>query len=349
MVKIDLPGVNTTRKRTKQGWRYYYYHRASKERLPDDPASPEFVARLQELNDQYKQPETRKIIPGSFAALIAAYKESRDFRSLKPRSRVSYTRYLSVIEENWGRNKVSAITREAVFNLRDAYEDTPRTANFVIQVLRLLLNYALDRPSVYGLSFNPAVRPKKLKTGEGYRPWEDHEIAAFRAKWAPDTLQRVAFEIMLNTGQRRGDVVRMARNQYRKGWVSLTQEKTGRKLEIPASQDLVAVLEPWLTAHEHLVILTNQNKLKGKALTDRHFSTIMREAYTDAGLPTDCTSHGLRYTAATVLHELGCDWETISAVTGHETRQMVQKYSQQKIRASAAISRLEQKKFANPE
>lgn len=66
----------------------------------------------------------------------------------------------------------------------------------------------------------------------------------------------------------------------------------------------------------------------------------MRDAYRNAGLSDDVTNHGGRYTAATRLHELGSDWETIASITGHETMQMVRKYTAKKRKARLAISRL---------
>jgi hypothetical protein len=48
----------------------------------------------------------------------------------------------------------------------------------------------------------------------------------------------------------------------------------------------------------------------------------------------------LRYSAATILHELGPDWETIAAVTGHETVAMARKYTEKRRRARLTISRL---------
>jgi len=66
----------------------------------------------------------------------------------------------------------------------------------------------------------------------------------------------------------------------------------------------------------------------------------MRGAYEAAGLPKDCTTHGLRYTAATVLHELGCDDATIADITGHETLAMVKKYRAKRRRTRLAIARL---------
>jgi hypothetical protein len=49
----------------------------------------------------------------------------------------------------------------------------------------------------------------------------------------------------------------------------------------------------------------------------------------------------LRYSAATILHELGQERETIAAVTGHETVAMARKYTEKRRRARLAISRLQ--------
>ena len=62
---------------------------------------------------------------------------------------------------------------------------------------------------------NPAERIKPLDEGDGHRPWEDNEIAMFREKWKPDTVQRIAFELGLSTAQRGGDLIEMARSHYR--------------------------------------------------------------------------------------------------------------------------------------
>jgi integrase len=78
-----------------------------------------------------------------------------------------------------------------------------------------------------------------------------------------------------------------------------------------------------------------------RRLAVKRFQHLMRAALTDAGLGADCTTHGTRYTAATILHELGCDDEHIQAIVGHRTAQMVRRYTAKKRRARIAISRLD--------
>lgn len=345
MVRVDFPGVNMVTKRLADGTRrIYYYHRASGVRLPDDPRSPEFSAAYAKLN---AAPAARPDEPGAgtFAALIAKYKASPDFLQLADETRKAYARHLATIADGdrgrggdfsgWGGLMVRDLQRENVLELRDAFAKTPRTANYIIQVLRLLLNFAVDRG---WRKDNPAQRPKKLKTGDGHRPWEESEIEAFRKRWGAATRERVAFELLLNTGQRAGDVAAMMRQHYRSGTISVTQQKTNERLWIPAAQELVAVLDPWLETHKLMAILPSRFH---KPMTSNGFVHFMSDAIREAGLPDDVTTHGLRYTAATMLHELGMDWEVIASVTGHQTVAMVRKYTAKKRNAQLAIASLD--------
>lgn len=341
MVTIALPGINVIRHRLADGTRKtYYYHRATGTKLPDDPTSVEFHQAVDDLNKTV--PPTSAAPTGSLAALIAQYRASPEFKQLSKSSQKDYRRYLALLEtpERWGHLPVRGIRRHNVIELRDEFAATPRTANYIVAVLRLLMIYAMDRDWI---DVNPAASIKRLKTGEGHRPAEEHEIAAFRACWAADTVERVAFELLLNTGQRGGDVIAMVRTHYRDGVLSVVQQKIRRRVgtararvEVPASDDLKAVLEPWLETHTHLSILVRN----GAPLKGDHFRHIMREAYTASGLLADFTTHGLRYAAATRLFELGVDWGTIGEIVGHQTMQMVGKYTEKRRRARLAVDKL---------
>ncbi len=110
-----------------------------------------------------------------------------------------------------------------------------------------------------------------------------------------------------------------------------------------ASQELVAVLDPWLKTHKHLAMLPSRT---GAPLTANSFVHFMSDAIKASGLPDDVTTHGLRYTAAVVLNELGLEWEIIASITGHQTVAMVRKYLAKKRNARIAISRLDEARAA---
>ncbi|KAA5603785.1 tyrosine-type recombinase/integrase [Roseospira marina] len=362
MVRVDFRHVHAVKKRLADGTvRTYYYHRHTRLRLPDDPTSPEFAQALKDLAPAKDSPEG--VAPGSFAALVEAYLGSPEFRSLAPKTQRDYRRYLDVIRESWGRNPVRKVTREHVLALRDHYASRPRTANYVVSVLRVLLSYAVDRPSLYGLTGNPAARPKRLKTNGGHRPWEESEIAAFRAHWPLGSLERTAFELALNTGQRGGDIAAMARSHVKGGLIMIAQEKTGARVEVPISLALAEALAAWDTARSERIaafkaagrpvpldmgsrVLTSPER--GYALTVDYWRHLMIDAMQAVpGLAQGLgaggvTTHGLRYTAATRLRELGLGWEDIGAITGHETAAMARKYSSRRRRAKIAIHRLDQ-------
>jgi integrase len=228
-----------------------------------------------------------------------------------------------------------------VLKLRDEFQATPRTANYLVSVVRLLLSYAEDRKLTFHLPpnwSNPARRPKRLETGAGHRPWEEVEIAAFRKRWQSTTLQRVLFETFLNTGQRGGDIAPMIRQQYFQRDIAVAQEKTKKRVWIPVSRDLRDVLDPWLGKHEHVVLFPTPT---GRSLQVDHMRHLMRDAMRDAALPDECTLHGLRYTFATRAIELGLDWQTIESIVGHKTAEMAFKYTQQRRLARLAIVTLD--------
>jgi integrase len=58
--------------------------------------------------------------------------------------------------------------------------------------------------------------------------------------------QRVAFQILLNTGQRSTDAREMVRQHYRNGEISVMQHKIKKRMWISASRDLREVLDPWV-------------------------------------------------------------------------------------------------------
>lgn len=275
--------------------------------------------------------------PGTMAALIADFLASPDWAQLAPKTRRDYGRWLELLRSDYGDLPVASLPRAWVFKWRDGFAATPRTANYAVQVLSRLLSFAVDRgyrPD------NPALRPRRLRTGPGHRPWEEGEVAAYRRHWPPESRQRVAFELLLNTGLRGQDVAALVRRQVAGGWIRVRQAKTGDLVELPIAAELAAVLEPWLASHDQLVVLPTET---GRPFKLDHFRHFMRRAYAAAGLPGGAggvTTHGLRTTAAVRLRELGCDEPTIAAVLGHRTTAATRVYSEKRRRASAAVRKL---------
>ena len=79
-------------------------------------------------------------------------------------------------------------------------DQVPRSAT--LKILRVLIRHGID---IGWLDHDPSLGIKRPKTQE-IRSWTDAEIAAFEQRWPIGTKQRLAFALMLYTGQRRSDV-----------------------------------------------------------------------------------------------------------------------------------------------
>src|SRR5262249_17205232 len=135
---------------------------------------------------------------------------------------------------------------------------------------------------------NPAtgVKLPNLKT-DGYHSWTEAEIAQFLAHHGPATTARLALTLLLYTGQRRGDVIRMGRQHIRDGAVHVRQQKTGIELAIPIHAKLAATIAE--APANHLTLLTTQT---GKPFSAAGFGNWFRDRCNEANL-SHCSAHGL--------------------------------------------------------
>jgi len=64
----------------------------------------------------------------------------------------------------------------------------------------------------------------------GYHTWTEDEIDQYRARHQLGTNARLALELLLWTGQRRSDAIRMGRQHIVDGRIKIVQDKTGKVL-----------------------------------------------------------------------------------------------------------------------
>jgi hypothetical protein len=203
MVKLDLPYLWAPMGRQRR--RYWFYRRNGR-RIPIispdgrrlKRGEPGFFEAYERIHQSFAVAPSA----GRESAAWRTFRDAPEFTTLKPKTQRDY---LDMLKAQHGHRRIATMPREAVFKLRDQFQATPRTANYVVSVLRLILNFAEDRKQTFHLAAhwsNPARRPKKLKTGRGHRPWEEVEREAYRKRWSIGTLERVLFEMFDGTGQR---------------------------------------------------------------------------------------------------------------------------------------------------
>lgn len=318
--------------RVKSKGRFYYYHRKTKERLPDEANAR--ALRVLEINAEAAKAPGRPS-DGTIDALIAEYRESAAFKELKPSTKRNYNRDLDRIKEKWGKLPASGIARKHCLRFRDTLAETPRAANHLASVMSLLLAFAVDRDY---RPDNPAARLGKLKSARTPKRWSDEDWRRFHSA-APAEMY-LAGAVAIYTGQRQGDVLLMKWSDIDKGMIRVIQGKTDWEGYIPVHADLASVLGRVEKRSVYVVTDAKGRPYKGRADTFRHD---WRSAILAAGLD-GLTFHGLRHAAATRLAEAGCTEKEIMAITGHQSPEMVKRYTtaaNQKKLAKSAIQRLE--------
>jgi integrase len=282
---------------------------ARRPRLSGAPGSPDFIASFSKAHsDRIKSP------PGVVSALIVEFRASGEFRRLAPKTRQDYSRYFDLIGNEFGDLPLRALDdpriRGDFFEWRDRMAATPRKADFAWTVFALLLAFGKNRGR---LSVNPCERGGRL-----YVPNRADNI------WTPDAIRhaqstlpaplRWAFVLALWTGQRQGDLLRLAWSDYDGDRLRFRQSKTGRRLVIPVGETLRDELAR--IPYRSPTILTNSY---GRPWTSDGFRAFWGRAIKSLGI-SGLTFHDLRGSAITRLAEAGCSESEIAAFTGHSHR-----------------------------
>ena len=163
--------------------------------------------------------------------LIRRYRESSAWESLAPATRDQRENIFRHVERQAGDVPFKAITRKA----------TPNQANNFIKSMRGLFSWAVDMEHV---AVDP-TRDVKLLTvkTDGFHVWTDDEVAQFEAHWPIGTRERLAFDLLLYTGLRRGDAVRLGRQHVKAGVFKITTEKNSVIVEAPILAPLARSIE----------------------------------------------------------------------------------------------------------
>jgi len=314
------------------GKTYFYFRRKGiLIRLPDDPNSREFdVAYWSIMNGSHDAVVGQNRGNKTFGALITKYRASTKFQNLSDRSRKDYLKILDYIGEKLGDIRVAKFERPDAMAALEKNSHRPRSANYVIQVLSILFEHAID---LGWRRDNPAKGITKYKKGEGYKPWSEAAIEAYRN--GTTGFPRLIFELALGTGQRPSDLTKMRWSDIRDGGIEINQGKTGSDLWIPLTPTLDSHLRE---ANKEGIFILSSN---GQQCTYDQIEHAVRSARREAGT-MEYTLHGLRYNAASELAEAGCSSAEIGAITGHKTLQMIEKYTRgarQKILARQAQAR----------
>jgi integrase len=276
---------------------------------------------------------------GSFGRLITDYYASRPFLNLKPSSRQIYRYVLEPLAKAHGHRAVALMShKHAGKIIQDIGATKPGMANLTKSILQKLMKYAVKAG---WRDDNPIIGIEPFKRGT-HHTWTEGELKTFEAKWPLGTRQRLAYALLLYTGQRVGDVAKMNRADISDGLLHVIQQKTGAELYLPVLPELEQAMRAYPAKGLTLIGTAN-----GQPLTRPALSHLMRAAIKEAGLPAKCVSHGLRKAAMRRLAEHDATDKQIAAVSGHKTLREVERYTaaaDQKRLAKSGMDKIRGKK-----
>lgn len=331
--------------------RHYFAPKGAKQvPLPGTPYSTEFMDAYGEAVKSWRQvssvarpgiPGLARVAPGSMEALILAYYNSAAFSSLKPITQATYKGVLEGMRRSFGSLPVSTLKARNIEAIMSSRADRPEAANSILKMFRILMPLAIRLDL---RTDNPTNGIKKLKSRSGgYKVWEEADVEAFYRRHPAGSKARLAFDLMIYTGMRRADIVRLGRQHIKNGVISNIQSKTGGAVDIPVHQDLQTSLDT-VPSGQLTFLVTEQ----GLPFTAAGFGNWFRDRVAEAGLrdglgkgEMGLSAHGLRKLILTRLAEAGCSAHQIIAISGHKSISEVMRYTQaadRKRLAAAAIA-----------
>ena len=308
-VSDRIPGINRVVATLADGSEaVYFYHRATGTKLPGPYGSPEFLDALAAARSGAAATRTA----GTLAGLIRAFESTAKWRKLAETTKREYRRVFAFWDKQFGKTPTAFLAtkgfREDVLEWHDEFSaDKPREADNRVTILARILSWAAKDRSL------------KANVLEGF----DRAYSSDRADivWLPDQIDaflelanaemQLALILALHTGQRAGDIRRMAWGNYDGARITLRQGKTGRLVVIPCTKALKATLDA-LPRRGTLILTTKTGLAFKPEYLKRQFRAVR-----DAAKLGDLHFHDLRGTAVTLLFEAGCNVAEVAAITGH--------------------------------
>lgn len=312
--------------RDRHGKRRYYFRRPGFRRMAlPEPTSAEFWEAYQSAlaGTAVIDIGANRTKPGSVNAAVVSYFNSAAFHALAPETRRTRRNVLERYRAEHGEKRIALLQTEHIKRQIDKKMSTPFMARNFLKTLRALMQHCVDQhlredDPTAGIRYMTIPKDRR----GGFETWTEEQIVKFEDKHKIGSRARLAFALLLYTGQRRSDVLHMGRQHIANGSIRVKQQKTSVELQVPIHSDLQIILDA--APKDHLTFLTTRN---GEAFSPAGFSNLFRRWVEAAGLPSGISAHGLRKACCRRLAEAGCTASEIAAISGHTSLKEVQRYT----------------------
>lgn len=310
--------------KTYRGKRVWYVRigKGPRTRIKAEYGTPEFDAEYQTAIRGERPAAKTAGRAGSLQWLIERYRETPAWTSFSMATRRQRENILRQVIKTAGQEPFRSVTEATIAAGRDRRGKTPFQARHFLDTMRGLFEWAREAQFV---KLNPAsaIKYPLLKSGEGFPVWTEEDVTAYEARWPLGTRQRVWIAVLLYTGLRRGDAVRLGRQHTRDGVASIKTQKSCGKIEvtIPLLPPLTEALRAGPAGE--LAFICGSN---GKPMTKESFGNAFSDACRAAGVRK--SAHGLRKIGATRAANNGATVPQLNAIFGWTGGKMASLYTQ---------------------
>jgi integrase len=256
-------------------------------------------------------PLTPRAKPGTISDLLPRYYESAKFKRGGYDWRRQRKAVLEAFREEYGDDPVAAFRPKDIDRIVSLKIDKAdgkggtHAAKRLREQLDLLFRFAVRQEWI---RTNPVEASEEVDhRAIGFYAWTEEDIAKYRECWPLGTKQRLALELMLWTGARRGDARLLP--PPRNGRIKGRAGKTGKAFDLPVAPPLVAAIEAMAAVGLTTLLVTEY----GKPFTAAGFGQWFKKQCLRAGLP-QCTAHGLRKALARRAADQGVQQQGLKAL-----------------------------------
>jgi integrase len=173
-------------------------------------------------------------------------------------------------------------------------------------------------------------RPTQRKSA-GFPVWTEDDVERYEAHWPIGSKERVWLGVLLYTGLRRGDAVRLGRQHVRDNVATIRTEKS--RGEITVTLPILPALDEILQVGPcgDLAFICGE---RGQPLTKESFGNLFRDACNAAGVAK--SAHGVRKIGATRAANNGATVAELEAIFGWSGGGMASLYTRAADRARLA-------------
>ncbi len=317
--------------------RVFVRRQGRKSRIRDWSSLEAFMAEYRALlSGPLNTATVKATAPSSLRWLCERYYGSAEFHMLEESTRKVRRRLLDALCEQHGSKPFKRLEKRHVRDMRDAKvaAGTPEAGNDLVKVLRSFFSWAVDAEHA---EHNPAKDIPRINTGsQGHHTWTVEEVHQFEDRHPVGSKARLAMSLMLFTGTRASDAIRLGPQMERDGttkdgtsirrlhFTEWKYRKRSPKVRaIPILPELREIINA--TPSGHLGYIVTEH---GKPYSSGNsFGQWFKRQCIMADLP-HCTAHGLRKSGATIAAQKpDANPHILNAIYGWTTLKQAEGYT----------------------